>query len=94
MCIEHEVEGPSVVCLVDSFGKDQAGGASSGGPSEGDAERAHDERLVETLEVGITRLRVDGTERVARLLEDGVDVGELGYDGGGGGVRSAWSVLM
>ena len=72
-----------MVCLVDGFGEYHDGGAASGSPSEGDAERANDEHLVEMLEVGITWIRVDGTERVARLLENGVDVGELGHDGGG-----------
>ena len=60
-----------------------ARGVSSGRPSEGDVERAHDELLVETLEVSIARLCGDETERVARLLEDGVDVDELGHDEGG-----------
>ena len=80
--------------MVDGFREDHSVGAASGRPSEGDAERAHDECLVETLEVGITRLCDDGTERVARLLEDVVDVGELGQDGGGGRARGAWSILM
>ena len=83
-----------MVRMVDGFGEDHSLGASIGRPSEGDAERAHDECLVETLEVGITRLCDDGTERVARLLEDVVDVGELGQDGGGGRARGAWSILM
>ena len=65
------------------FGEDHAGGAASGRPSEGDSESAHDERLVETLEVGIARLCGDGAKCAARLLEYGVDVGEFRYDGGG-----------
>ena len=72
-----------MVRLVDGFGEDHAGGAASGRPSKGDSERTHNERLVETMEVGIARLRGDGTERVPRLLVDGVDVGELTHDGGG-----------
>ena len=72
-----------MVCLVDGFGEDHAGGAVSGRPSEGDAEGAHDERLVESLKVGITRLRRDGVERLACLLEDGVDVGEFRHAEGG-----------
>ena len=36
-CIAHEVEGPSVVRLLDGFGENHAGGAASGHPSEGDA---------------------------------------------------------
>ena len=76
-----------MVCLVDSFGKDQAGGASSGGPSEGDAERAHDERLVETLEVGIARLCV--LLAFWKMAWMCVDVGELGHDGGGA-ERATW----
>ena len=67
--VAREVEGPSVVRLVDGFGGDHAGGAASGRPSEVDAEGAHDERLVDSLEVGIVRRRRDGAERVARLLE-------------------------
>ena len=83
-----------MVHLVDGFGEDHARGVARGCPSEGDAERAHNERLVETLEVGIARLRSDDTKRVARVLEDGVDVGDTRHDGGGGGARGAWSVLM
>ena len=90
--VTHIVEGPSVVRLVDGFGEDYARGAARGRPSEGDAEGAHDERLVELLEVGIARLCRDGAERVARLLEDGVDVSEFGNDEGGGGARGVWSV--
>ena len=39
--------------------------------------------LVESLEVGITRLLRDGAKRAARLLEDDVDVGEFGHAEGG-----------
>ena len=78
-----KVEAPSVVSLVDGFGEDHTGSAASGCPSEGDAEGSHDERLVDSLEVGIARLRRDGAERVACLLDDGVDVSEFGHDGGG-----------
>ena len=90
--VAHEVEGPSVVCLVDVFGEDHAGGAASGCPSEGDAEGAHNERLVELMKVGIARICHDGDERVARLLKDGVDVSEFRHAEGGGGARDAWSV--
>ena len=72
-----------MVHLVDGFGEDHTGGAASGRPSEGDAESAHNERLIETLEVGIAQLRSDGTERAAHLLEDDVDVGKFRHDGGG-----------
>ena len=72
-----------MVRLVDGFGEDHAGGAAIGRPSKGDAECAHEKRLVVTLEVGIARLCVDGTKLVARLLENGVDVGELEHDGRG-----------
>ena len=72
-----------MVRLVDGFVEDHARGAASGGPSEGDAEIAHDERLIETPEIGIARLYGDGTERVACLLEDGVNFSEFGHDGGG-----------
>ena len=72
-----------MVCLVDGFGEDHSGGAASGRPNEGDAEGAHDERLVELLEVGIARLCRDGDEHVARLLEDGVDVDDFRHDEGG-----------
>ena len=72
-----------MVPLVDGFGEDHAGGAASGRPSEGDAKSARDNRLVELLKVGIARLCRDGAERVARLLEDGVDVGQFGHDEGG-----------
>ena len=65
------------------FGEDHAGGAASGRPSGGDAESAHNKRLVETLGVGIAQLCGDGTKRVACLLEDGFDVREFGNDGGG-----------
>ena len=65
----YEVDGPSVVHLVDRFGEDHAGGAAIGRPSEVDAEGAHDERLVELLEIGITRICCDGAKRVAILLE-------------------------
>ena len=61
-----------MVRLVDGFGEDHSGGAASGCPSEGDDDGARDKRLVESLEVGITRLCHDGAKRVARLLEDGV----------------------
>ena len=72
-----------MVCLVDGFGEDHAGGASRGRPSEGNAEGAHDERLVELLKFGTARLRRDGAEHVARLLEDSVDVIEFGHAKGG-----------
>ena len=49
-----------MVCLVDGIGEDHAGGAASSRTSEGDAEGAHDERLVESLEVEIARLFRDG----------------------------------
>ena len=77
-----------MVCLVDGFGEDHVRGAAIGCPSEGGAEGTHDERLVELLEVGIARLCRDGAERVARLLEDVGDVGELGHDEGG--AERAW----
>ena len=81
--VAHEVEGPSVVCLVYGFGEEHARGTASVRPSEGDAKGAHDERLVESLKVGIARLRRDWAKRVARLLEYGVDVGEFGHAEGG-----------
>ena len=78
-----------MVCLVDGFGEDHAGGASRGRPSEGNAEGAHDERLVVLLKFGTARLCSDGAKRVARLMENGVDVGEFGHAEGGGGARGA-----
>ena len=81
--VAHEVEGPSVVRLVDGFREDHGIGAAGGRPSEGDAKGAHDERLIESLKVGIARLCCDGTERVDRLLEYGVGVSEFGHAEGG-----------
>ena len=70
-------------CLVNGNGEDHAGGAAGSCPSEGDAKVAHNERLVELLQVGIARLRRDGAKRVDRLLEDGGDVSQFGHDEGG-----------
>ena len=81
--VPHEIEGSPVVRLVDGIGEDHAGGAAGGCTNEGDAKGAHDERLVELLQVGIVRLRRDGAERFARLLEDNGDVGQFGHDEGG-----------
>ena len=90
--VAHESEVPSVFCLVDGFREDHAGGAASGSPSEDDYESEHNERLVETLEFGIARICGNGTERVARLLENSVDVGEIGHDAEGGGACGSGSV--
>ena len=76
-------------CLVDGIGEDHSRGAAGGLPSEGDTKGAHDNRLVELLQVGIARLRRDGDERFARLLEDGGDVSQFGHDEGGGGAHGA-----
>ena len=97
--VAHEIEGPSEIRLVDGIEEDHSGGAAEGAakgaagscPSEGDAKGAHDERLVESLQVRIARLCRDGAKRVARLLEDGGDVGQFGHDEGGG--RSAQLVV-
>ena len=83
----HEVKVPSVIRLVDGFGEDRARSAAGGRPSEGDTKGAHDKRLVELLKVSTTRICCDGAGRVARLLEDGVDVGQFGHDEGGWSAR-------
>ena len=41
---------------VDGIMEDHSGGAAGGRPSEGDAKGAHNESLVESLQVGIVRL--------------------------------------
>ena len=76
-----------MVRLVDGIWEDHAGGAAGGRPIEGDAEGAHDERLVEFLQVRIAWLCCYGAEHVARLLEDGGDVSQFGHDGGGRSAR-------
>ena len=76
-----------LVRLVDGIGDYHAGGAVGGRPSDGDAKGAHDERLVELLQVGIARLHHDGAERVTRLLEYGGDVSQFGHDEGGRSAR-------
>ena len=79
-CGAHEVEVHApIVCFVDGVGEDYARGASSGLPSEGESEAADDEHLVEPLKVAIVLLQSYGTEVVARLLESGGDVFELGH---------------
>ena len=78
--VAHEVKGSPVVRLVDGIKEDHARGAAGARPSEGDAEGAHDERLVEFLHVGIARLCRDGEERVTQLLEDGGDVSQFRHD--------------
>ena len=76
-----------MVPLVDGIREDHAGGTAGGCPSEGDAKGAHDERLVESLQVGIARIHRDGAERVACLLEGGGDVSQFGHDEGGRSAR-------
>ena len=62
--VAHEIESSPVVRLVYGIGEDHAGGAAGSLPSEGDAMGAHDERLVELLQVGIARLCRDVTRTV------------------------------
>ena len=86
--VANEDEGHSlVVCLVDGIGEDHAGGAAGGRPSEGDAEGAHNECLVESLQVGIARICHAGAKRVAHIMEYGGDVSQFGHDEGGRSAR-------
>ena len=82
-----KLNAPPVVRLVDGIGEDHSGVTAGGRPCEGDAKGAHDERLIESLQVGIAWLLCDRAERVARLLEDGGDVGQFGHDEGGRSAR-------
>ena len=87
-CGEKKVKDmPPLVCFVDGVGEDYAGGAAGGCPSEAENEAADTEHLVETLNIAIVRLRANGTEGVARLLESGGDVREFGHDTEWGGER-------
>ena len=86
--VAHEVKGHSpVVRLVDGIGEDHSRGVAGSRSSEGDAEGAHHERLVELLQVDIARLCRDGDKHVARLLEDGGDVSQFGHNEGGQSAR-------
>ena len=76
-----------MVCLVDGIEEDHAGGAAGGRPREGDTKGAQDERLVESLQVGIARICRDGAGRVASLLEDGGDFSQFGHDERGRSAR-------
>ena len=84
----HEVEGHTpVFCFVDGVGEDYVGGNSVGRPGECDAEAVDDKHLIEPLKTAIVRIRADGAEGFARLLERGNDVREFVHGSEWGGER-------
>ena len=84
----HEVEGCApVVCFLDGFGEDYAGGTDGGRSGECDSEASDNYQLLEPLKIAIVRFGVDGSEGVVRLLEHGDDIREFGHGSEWGGDR-------